>query len=74
MDGHIWVKNCESGGAEFSFCLPQGDAPSAGNESRRATAAGPLSAHEPAWKGLEGKSFRVLLVDDSSKFCYTLIK
>jgi hypothetical protein len=66
MGGHIWVKNCESGGAEFSFCLPEGGATDSTEESRRDSRT--LQKHVPEALIAGENPVRVLLVDDSSKY------
>ena len=66
MGGHIWVKNVASGGgAEFSFCLPEGHAPIPANQTVLKSRKAPV--HDMEAINVEAIPLRVLLVDDSSK-------
>jgi CheY-like chemotaxis protein len=63
MGGHIWVKNCEHGGAVFSFCFPKGFESFCDEDSSRADSSRHLQAHDLSKE--YASALRVLVVDDS---------
>jgi PAS domain S-box-containing protein len=63
MGGHIWVKNCEHGGAVFSFCFPKGVESFCDEDSSRADSSRHLQAHDLSKE--DASALRVLVVDDS---------
>lgn len=62
MNGHIWVKNCDSGGAVFSFCFPRGEEAFCEEESSHASSR---HLHLLELSKDDADTFHVLVVDDS---------
>lgn len=66
MHGHIWYKNCESGGGvEFSFCLPSCDEATSNRTKSPVKAPSPGVVDQPKLLPEMAQRFRILVVDDS---------